>query len=173
MTRPMPKSPWLTFDQLVWRRWRRTLVRISSAALAASALSSAVATESAPPRGIERLPDGRDTQPGEDSVYFAAASATLDDEAHRVIRRHIAKLEASPHLCLTIVAHTDELGSTGLEIARGQDRLNVVLRVLEDARIAARRIRSINLGSDSSPANDCSDDACRRSRRRIDFLFHR
>ena len=130
-------------------------------------------SEPAPNAKIERLPDGRDTQPGRDSVYFAAASAALDDEARQVIDRHVAKLAANPGLNLTLVAHTDELGSTALEIARGQDRLNVVQRVLEDARISPWRIRTLKLGSEVPPAEDCSDDDCRRLRRRVDFLFHR
>jgi len=126
-----------------------------------------------PPPPIEQLPDGRSSQPGAESVYFSASSAALDDDARQVIDRHIAKLNANPGLNVTLVAHTDELGSTALEIARGQDRLNGVLRILEEARISTWRIRSINVGSENSPATDCLDDGCRRLRRRIDFLFHR
>lgn len=143
------------------------------AALVLLAATAANAAGDSRPNLIERLPDGRDARPNENSVFFAASSAKLDGEAMRVISRHIEKLLAFPQLNLTLVAHTDELGSTALEIARGQDRLNVVLRVLEEARIPARRIRSINLGSDSSPAENCTDDPCRQLRRRIDFLFHR
>lgn len=139
-------------------------------ALAATATTAAGDSRPIP---IERLPDGRDAKPSESSVFFPASSAKLDAEAMRVISRHIEKLLASPHLNLTLVAHTDELGSTALEIARGQDRLDVVLRVFEEARIPLRRIRSINLGSESSPDENCTDDPCRQLRRRIDFLFHR
>lgn len=146
---------------------------MAGAALVVLAATATNAAEDSRPNLIERLPDGRDAKPSENSVFFPASSAKLDVEAMRVISRHIEKLLAFPHLNLTLVAHTDELGSTALEIARGQDRLNVVLRVLEEARIPARRIRSINLGSELSPAENCNDDPCRQLRRRIDFLFHR
>ena len=129
--------------------------------------------EPAPQAAIAKLPDGRATQPGPDSVFFSVSSAVLDHEARQVVDRHIAKLIANPGLNVTLVAHTDDLGSTALEIARGQDRLNVVQRVMEEARISRWRIRTVNLGSEVQPEDDCDDDACRRLRRRIDFLFHR
>lgn len=168
----MRKSRWLIFDRLECQRSRHTLLLIPT--LAALVCGSvALAAEDVAQARVERLPDGWQAKPSEGSIYFSAASAALDDEGLRVLRRHIAKLEAFPHLNITLVAHTDELGSTGLEIARGQDRLNSVQRVFEDARIPQRRIRMLNLGSENSPAVDCGDDACRRTRRRIDVLFHR
>ncbi len=168
----MRKNHWRIFDRFACRRLRRALLLLPAFAVVFGG-SIASAAENAAQAGIERLPDGWQAKPSEDSIYFSASSAALDDDALRVLHRHLAKLEAFPHLNITLVAHTDELGSTALEIARGQDRLNVVQRVLDEARIPQRRIRAINLGSESSPAPDCTDDACRRIRRRIDVLFHR
>lgn len=169
----MARSPWQKVEQRTRRPVLRFLFMVPVLAAATVEMAHAAAAESGQHARIDRLPDGRDAMPGEDSVYFPAASAALDGDALRLIRRHVAKLEANPQLNLTLIAHTDELGSTALEIARGQDRLNVVLRALEEAHIPLRRIRSINLGSESSSVEDCNDDACRRLRRRIDFLFHR
>lgn len=143
------------------------------AALAALAALPCGGTEATSPSLIEKLPDGRATHAGPDSIYFPASSALLDEEARKVLQRHVSRLELNPALNVTLVAHTDELGSTALEIARGQDRLNVVQRILEEARISRWRIRTVNLGSEIAPAEDCNDDNCRRQRRRIDFLFHR
>jgi outer membrane protein OmpA-like peptidoglycan-associated protein len=160
-------------EQPARRFFLRSLLTVLAFANLTVATTHVAAAESGQRPRIERLPDGRDAVPSEDSIYFGVASATLDADALQVIRRHIARLEANPQLYLTLVAHTDELGSTALEIAWGQDRLNVVLKLLEAARISQRRIRSINLGSEIESSEDCSDDTCRRLRRRIDFLFHR
>ena len=168
----MPENRSPTSDRRACRQ-RASWSWISAAVLTLLA-TPALPGENDPRQGrIDYLPDVRQARPTEDSVYFAASSASLDDSAWSVIRRHIARLEANPGLYLTLVAHTDELGSTALEIARGQDRLNVVQRILDEARIARTRIRTINAGSETSPAANCDDDACRRLRRRIDFLFHR
>lgn len=169
----MPKDPWPISDRNVRRRLYALLLCLTATIAAASASHHVTAADAIDRPRIERLPNGWDARPEEDSVYFATTPANLDEDALRVIRRHVAKLEANPQLNLTLVAHSDELGSTALEIARGQDRLNVVQRIFEEARIAPRRIRSINFGAESSPAENCIGDACRRLRRRIDFLFHR
>ena len=127
----------------------------------------------AEPGAIFRLPDVEQAVASDDSVYFAAGAATLDEEANPVLQRHVAKLRGTPGLQVTIVAHTDDLGSASLELARGQLQLDAVRRYLDSANISPTRVRALNHGSENSPASACDDDECRRSRRRVDFLFHR
>ncbi len=122
---------------------------------------------------IVRLPDAAQATASDASVYFAAGAATLDGVANSVLLRHVAKLRANPELQVTIVAHTDELGSASLELARSQLRLDAVRRYLDGANILPARVRALNHGSENSPVSACDDDDCRRSRRRVDFLFHR
>jgi len=142
-------------------------------ALAALALATLLAAPlaRAEPAKILRLPDT--SEASADSIHFAAGSTEIDRPAELTIQRHAARLKASPDLYVTVIAHTDELGSASLELARGQHRLDAVRRLLEDARIQPSRIRTVNQGSESVAPEACADDECRRQRRRIDFIFHR
>lgn len=120
---------------------------------------------------IQRLPET--SEPSADSIFFAPGATDLDPYAELAIQRHAGRLKAQPDEYVTLIAHTDELGSASLELARGQRRLDVVRKVLEDQKIQPSRIRTINQGSESVSSIACEDDACRRQRRRIDFIFHR
>ena len=142
--------------------------------LAAALASCAIIPVAAPAgqNGIQGLSDAWQAHASIDSIYFARGAATIDKAAEEIIQRHVAKLRGAPGPSVTIVAHTEDLGSASLELARGQERLDAVRRRLEDSGIAARRIRSLNHGSESNSAQECAGEDCRRFRRRVDFLFH-
>lgn len=168
----MPTSPWPICDS--GPRGRGTCIRRGAATTAIlAALLGLCATVAANPAGITRLPDASQAMASDDSVFFAAGTAHLDTEANSTLLRHITKLRAHPDLQVTIVAHTDDLGSASLELARSQMRLDTVRAYLDDAKIAPGRVRALNSGSENGPPSPCNDEECRRSRRRVDFLFHR
>lgn len=121
-------------------------------------------------RDIQRL--SQHSSPSGDSIYFDAGATAIDLESARLVERHATRLRAQPGLHLTIIAHTDELGSSSLELARGQQRLDAVRRILEEAKIHPSRIRTLNHGSEEVADGPCDNEGCRRQRRRIDFLFH-
>jgi outer membrane protein OmpA-like peptidoglycan-associated protein len=157
------------FSEKESRLARRRTCRIGLM-LAATLLAGSGAAETV--TGIRRLPDARDARPNEDSIYFAQGSALIDAVALRTIQRHITRLAASPGLYATIVAHSDDLGSVSMEVARGQARLDAVRQLIEEAKIQPTRLRAINLGGESDSVSACADEDCRRLRRRVDFLFH-
>lgn len=164
----MQKSRWRTFKFTPWHYrtpLRRGLFTLILATLVAAPCARAEVPE------IQRLPDTSD--PSADSIYFAAGSTEIDPYAEMTVQRHATRLKALPDLYVTVVAHTDELGSASLELARGQHRLDAVRRLLEEARIQPSRIRTVNQGSEDVAKEPCADDECRRRRRRIDFIFHK
>lgn len=171
----MPKSPWPIWicshaegaSRPVADRLRRCL----AVALAWCAIMPIAAP--AGQNGIQRVPDAWQARASDDSIYFARGAASIDAAAEEVIQRHATKLRSAPGLSVTIVAHTDDLGSASLELARGQERLDAVRRRLEESGIATGRIRSLNHGSESNTAQECAGEDCRRLRRRVDFLFHK
>lgn len=168
----MPTNPWPICDANP--RGRASCVRRRAATTAVLAtLLGLCATVAANPAGITRLPDASQAMASNDSVYFATGTAHLDAEANSILQRHVDKLRSNPELQLTIVAHTDELGSASLELARSQLRLDAVCWYLDGANISPGRVRALNSGSENGPPSPCNDDECRRSRRRVDFLFHR
>ena len=119
----------------------------------------------------QKNPDTWKTTATEDSVYFAPGSSRIDRQASRTIQRHAARLIEQPGLLVTLVAHTDDLGSASIELAKGQERLLAVKKMLEDLKVAGTRIRTENHGNESRGGSLCGDEECRRKNRRVDFVF--
>lgn len=122
---------------------------------------------------VQRVPDTWEVTATDDSIYFDQGSSLIGEDATELIRRHAAKLRATPGLRITLIAHTGDLGSSSLEVARGQERLEEVAKRLEDLKIPRGRIRLENHGNESRDAQLCTDDECRSRNRRVDILFHR
>lgn len=122
---------------------------------------------------VQRVPDTWATSASDASVYFVLGSASIDDTAAQIIEHHATRLRATPQLRVTVIAHTDDLGSSSLELATGQERLEAVRKRLEEAKISSTRIRTENHGSENRSAEPCADEECRGKNRRVDFLFHR
>ncbi|MCF8149321.1 MAG: OmpA family protein [Burkholderiaceae bacterium] len=157
---------------------RRGLARRPSglAALALGAVLLAPLAAAAPPAvqeriPVQRVPDTWNTAPTEDSVYFDLGSADIDYRAAATIQRHAARLLETTVLSVTLVAHTDDLGSASIELAKGQERLLAVKKRLEDLKVPAARIRTENHGNESRSGSPCVDEECRRKDRRVDFVF--
>lgn len=120
---------------------------------------------------VKRIPDTWNIAASEDSVYFDLGSSSIDEAAFAVLRRHVAKLRTIPSLKVLLVAHTDDLGSASIELAKGQERLDAVRRILEESKVAPGRIRTENHGSESRSEQACADEECRRQNRRVDIQF--
>lgn len=125
------------------------------------------------PIRVPRVPDTWEVTATDDSIYFDQGSSLIGEDAAEVIRRHATKLRAMPGLKITLIAHTGDLGSSSLELARGQDRLEAVRNLLKDLKISLSRIRIENQGSESRNAQPCVEDECRSRNRRVDILFNR
>lgn len=122
---------------------------------------------------LPHVPDTWATVASADSIYFERGSATIGDAAWQTIQQHAARLKADPDLHVLVIAHTDDLGSSSIELAKGQERLDAVRKRLEDLGVAPLRIRTENHGSETRSLEACEDEACRSQHRRVDFLFHR
>jgi len=120
---------------------------------------------------VLRVPDTWETKANDDSIYFERGSSLISDLAGELIRRHAAKLRAKPSLQITLIAHTGDLGSSSLELARGQNRLAAVRKRLVDLKVPPSRIRLENQGSENRNAEPCADEECRSRYGRVDVLF--
>ncbi|MCF8150726.1 MAG: OmpA family protein [Sulfuritalea sp.] len=144
--------------------------------LAISAAMSAHFVFAAPPAARagtqeQKNPDTWKTVATEDSIYFDLGSSRIDYRASGTIARHAARLLEDPKLSVVLIAHTDDLGSASIELAKGQERLLAVKKRLEDLKIPAARIRIENHGSENRAGSTCTDEECRRKSRRVDFVF--
>lgn len=148
----------------------RWLVIVGLAISVAISVSTATAAENS---RVPRVPDTWQTAASDDSIYFGIGSSSIGDAAAQTMQRHMVKLKAAPQLHVTVIAHTNDLGSSSLELAKGQERLDVVRKRLEESRISPGRINTENQGSENRSGSLCADEECRRNNRRVDFLFHR
>lgn len=149
------------------------MIAILAIGVALSAPAAFAAPSAAQVSTHEKInPDTWKTVATEDSVYFALDSSKIDFRASQIIQRHAARLTEKPELTVVLIAHTDDLGSASIELAKGQARLLAVKKRLEELKIPTGRIRIENHGNESRSGSPCTDEECRRKNRRVDFVFH-
>ncbi len=169
----MPRSHFRISDADAKAFGFTTACRVLIAALALTFIGAASAAVAEERYRVKRIPDTWEISASEDSIYFDLGSSMIDDAASQVIQRHVAKLRSTPDLQVVVIAHTDDLGSASMELAKGQERLDAVRKRLEESKVVSGRIRTENHGHESKSPQPCADEDCRRQKRRVDFLFRR
>lgn len=108
----------------------------------------------------------------QNSVYFGLASYAVGSEAEAVLKRHAEKLNRNPRLVVTLVGHTDDLGSREYNDALCLKRARAVEKALLDLGVAPRQIRlAARYGYEKSPVRPCKTDACRKLLRKVELLY--
>lgn len=159
----------------IWCR-RRSLYLVATLLAGALMATPAVGADDLDNSGsgrVLRMPDTWEVTATDNSIYFDEGSSSIEADAAELLRRHAAKLRTMPGLQITLIAHTTDLGSSSLELARGQERLEAVRKRLEDLKVPPSRIRTENHGSEQRNAQTCDDDNCLSRNRRVDILVHR
>lgn len=157
------------------RRLARRLCLVTMLGISMLAVYPAAADQLVNPARtrVERMPDTWKAVANADSIYFDQGSSLIGDDAAALIQRHAATLKAAPGLQITLIAHTGDLGSSSMELARGQNRLEAVRKRLEDLKVPPGRIRTENHGSERRSVSPCTEAECLNRNRRVDVLFHR
>lgn len=104
------------------------------------------------------------------SVFFARGSADIDQEALKVLERHASRLRSDPRLVVTLIGHSDHLGSRSYNLAIAEQRVAAVAKVLRTMEVQRNQIRKISLGNEK-PGVACQSDSCRRKWRRVDLSY--
>lgn len=106
----------------------------------------------------------------ENSIFFASAATQLDAAGQAKLHRHAARLKDNPQLTVTLVGHTDNLGSTSYNLAIAEQRAATVARALQAMGVGRGQIRHYGLGDEKAgPA--CKTAGCRQKRRRVDLVY--
>ena len=174
----IPKCITLTFGTprtVFWSVKRRLCLAITLAIGTLAVHPAAVADQIDNSERIRvlRMPDTWQVTASDTSIYFDQGSSLIGEDAAELIRRCATKLRAMPGLQVTLIAHTGDLGSSSLELARGEDRLEAVRKRLEELKIPRGRIRTENHGSERRNTQPCTDDECLSRNRRVDILLHK
>lgn len=173
-----------------------SLVRSLAATLAAGAVLSACGTaERAPPgqatpsaapvsrESQKTQPDGRpqEVRPATPfareeamrTVYFRFSETMIDGESEEILRQNAQKLKEDPQLVVTLVGHTDNLGSAAYNLAVADKRIEAVSERLRSLGVARNQIRRLPLGSEQSSKMRCDNEACRQKMRRVELVYER
>lgn len=137
------------------------------AAPADAAPPAAAETQDAPPAAAApAAPDIPDT----DRIFFASGAATVDDEGRRKLRAHAERLKENRRLSVTLVGHTDHLGSRSYNLAIAERRTTAVAEVLTSFGVGRSQIRSYGVGSEKR-GTACRTAECRSRMRRVDLIY--
>jgi len=106
----------------------------------------------------------------DNSVFFPPSGVTVDEASRQRLLRHAARLKENPNLQVTLVGHTDHLGSPSYNLAIAEQRVNAVQAILRAQRIPVTQIRRQVVGSEEVSIN-CKSAECRRKMRRVELVF--
>ncbi len=106
-------------------------------------------------------------------VYFAFGETMIDSESADILRQNAQKLKEDPQLVVTLVGHTDNLGSAAYNLAVADKRIEAVSDRLRSLGVPRSQIRRLPVGSEQSSKQACDSEACRRTMRRVELVYER
>ncbi|HRD94025.1 MAG TPA: OmpA family protein [Accumulibacter sp.] len=107
------------------------------------------------------------------TVYFGFGEATISSEAAEILRQNAQKLKDEPHLLVTLVGHTDNLGSAAYNLAVADRRTEAVHEKLRSFGVPRNQIRRLAVGSEHSSKETCDSETCRQSMRKVELIYER
>jgi len=106
------------------------------------------------------------------NVYFPLGSHALDGAALAALKRHAKRLNGNARLLVTLIGHTDDLGSREYNDALCLKRAKAVEQALLALGVSPRQIRiASRYGYEKSPAKPCRTEACRRALRKVELRY--
>lgn len=106
----------------------------------------------------------------EDSIFFPLGSIEVDVLGKMKLQAHAQQLKEDPSKVVTLIGHTDDLGSPSYNLAIAQGRINAVHEILRARGVPQTQIRRYGVGSEKNSAV-CQSEACRQKMRRVQMVF--
>ena len=103
------------------------------------------------------------------NVFFPSAGVVLDSEGRSRLIELANRLKASPDLVVTLVGHSDDLGSPSYNLAIAEQRVNTVYAVLRSQRVPPTQIRRYGVGNEQMDLA-CKSEECRKKMRRVELV---
>lgn len=104
------------------------------------------------------------------NVLFDFDKSNLRPEGRDVVENVVNTLQANPNDRLTVVGHTDSIGTDEYNMALGQRRANTVRDAIVSGGINANRVTAVSRG-ESEPAVPNDSPANRQLNRRVVFDY--
>lgn len=109
----------------------------------------------------------------ENAIYFDLASTELSRDALTKVLALSRQLSVDRRLHVTLVGHTDNLGSKEFCVALATKRNASVQAELIRLGVRAGQIHRRSRGCERTQQTPCWSDGCRRQQRRVDLLLDR
>ena len=106
----------------------------------------------------------------EKNIYFESASTTVGVHGKIKLRAHADRLKADPASLVTLVGHTDDLGSRNYNLALAEQRILSVSNLLRKYGVRRKQIRRYRGDSERVP-NSCKSAECRQKMRRVELVY--
>jgi peptidoglycan-associated lipoprotein len=106
------------------------------------------------------------------SVFFQSGRSEIDAAGERLLQQHAERLKANPRLRVTLVGHTNDLGSPAYNLAIAEQRVDAVHRRLREAGVPARQLRRYVVGAEKT-SKACHSVECRRKMRRVELVYRK
>lgn len=105
-----------------------------------------------------------------DTLWFHYNSATIEPDAHRMVEEVAAVMLSQPELgTITIVGHTDDLGTPETNMALSTMRAEAVRARLVEHGVPIERLQTVGRGA-TEPASTNRSRRGRAQNRRVEFL---
>lgn len=104
------------------------------------------------------------------SVYFTFRATEVDLPGQQKLRAHARRLQENPELVVTLIGHTDNLGSRAYNVAIAEKRIENVSKLLRSYGVAKKQLRRYAVGSERLDRS-CKTAACRQKMRRVELSY--
>ncbi len=105
------------------------------------------------------------------NVYFTLRESAINDLGRETLARHAEKLKANPALQVTLIGHSDFLGSRAYDLAISEKRVEAVFEILRAAGVPKKQIRRMPLGIEKTDSARCQSDVCQQALRRVELSY--
>ncbi len=106
----------------------------------------------------------------EESIFFPLGGTEVDTAGKLKLQAHAQRLKDDPSKVVTLIGHTDDLGSPSYNLAIAQGRVNAVHEILRARGVPQIQIRRYGVGSEKNSLR-CQSEACRQKMRRVQMIF--
>ena len=105
------------------------------------------------------------------NVFFSLGSSDITEEARSTLKKIAEMLKKQRRETVTLVGHTEDLGSREYCIAISSKRADAVEAELLKIGVYQSQIRKRPRGNEAASRKMCHSEACRHNRRRVEILF--
>ncbi len=104
------------------------------------------------------------------SIFFARGSAEIDAAGKAALQAHAARLKDNPKLRVSLIGHTDDLGSRAYNLAIADRRVQAIYAELRRLGVQAMQMKRSSMGIEKL-SKSCISEDCRRLMRRVEIDY--